>query len=166
MYGLVSFECPPVGTLPPRTVSQNGTPHRLTVMSPLSNSFRINHLSGFAFGPPHVSPLESSICRKQWGMGGGLMLATSHSPLDIVPTSPLCFLSLTRIPMKTPKKSPNVFYHLQTASPLSTCVFYHFQKRRGEGVQSLVGLAFRRACPPKPWRRSGHASHQPLATSH
>jgi hypothetical protein len=33
-----------------------------------------------------------------------------------------------------PQKSPNVFYHLQTASPVTTCVSYHLTKKGGWGV--------------------------------
>jgi hypothetical protein len=33
------------------------------------------------------------------------------------------------------QKYPNVFNHLQTTSPVSTCVFYHLRKKAGEGVR-------------------------------
>jgi hypothetical protein len=42
-----------------------------------------------------------------------------------------CFLSLTKNIAHTQKKDPNVFYHLRTTSPVSTCVFYLLRKRRG-----------------------------------
>jgi hypothetical protein len=75
---------------------------------------------------------------------------TSHSPLDYVPTDSQCFLSLTDIPQKTPQKSPNVFYHLQTATRVTICVFYHLQKRRG-------GRG-----PGTPISRSAHAFKPPF----
>jgi hypothetical protein len=166
MYGLVSFEYPPVGTLPPFTVSQNGTPYHpqsaksfvaLLLQRSLHNSGALDpatHLDRITYSQnraktrksfvalllPHVfavSPLLRYSYKKMGGGGpalrnlgeGGPSLVTSHPPLDIAPTSPQCFLSLTKIPQKTPQKSPNVFYHLQTVSPLTTCVFYHLQKR-------------------------------------
>jgi hypothetical protein len=61
------------------------------------------------------------------------MLATSHSHLSITPQPPQCFLSLTDFPRVNAQKDPNVFYHLQTATHVTTSVFYHLQKRRGEG---------------------------------
>ncbi len=39
---------------------------RYTNPSPTCNSLSFNHLASFHVGPPHVSPLESSVCRK-WG---------------------------------------------------------------------------------------------------
>jgi hypothetical protein len=58
---------------------------------------------------------------------------STPDPVGIGDTNPQCFLSLTNYPVYTPQKDPNVFYHLQTASRLSTCVFYHLRKK-GEGV--------------------------------
>jgi hypothetical protein len=61
----------PIGAIPWNATREIGGPResqtRLT--SPISNSFRINRLSRFAGGPPHVSPLDSDSCRKQgWGV--------------------------------------------------------------------------------------------------
>ncbi len=52
-------------------------------------------------------------------------------PVDIDGTNSQCFLSLTDFPRAHAQKAPNVFYHLQPATHLTTSVFYHFQKRRG-----------------------------------
>jgi hypothetical protein len=35
--------------------------------------------------------------------------------------------------LEMPQKDPNVFYHLETISPVTTCVFYHLLKKGGEG---------------------------------
>jgi hypothetical protein len=47
---------------------------------PTRNSFNSNNLTGFRVGPPHVSPLESSGCRKwRWGWGARISLLRSCS---------------------------------------------------------------------------------------
>jgi hypothetical protein len=103
------------------------------IPSPTSNSFGINLLLGFAGGPPNVSPLESELCRKQGGVGG-TRISISSTPtfnlrLSTDPVTTSVFYHL-RQSIKMPQKSPNVFYHLQAMSPVSTCIFYLLQKRR------------------------------------
>ena len=39
---------------------------------------------------------------------------------------------------KTPQKSPNFFYHLQTLKPVTTFVMYHLRKKPGGGLRVLV----------------------------
>jgi hypothetical protein len=69
----------------------------------------------------------------------GCSPAVAGHPVGIDGTNPQCFLSLTNYPACSPKKDPNVFYHLQTTSHLTTSVFYHLQKGRGGGpaIQSF-----------------------------
>jgi hypothetical protein len=51
---------------------------------------------------------------------------------SLTPVSPSVFYHLREI-RKTPKKYPNVFYHLQTNATVTTCVFYHLRKKGGRG---------------------------------
>jgi hypothetical protein len=72
--------------------------------------------------------------------------SNTPDPVDIDGTNPQCFLSLTNYPAYSPKKDPNVFYHLRTLLPVTTSVFYHLQKRGwGAALQNpCIGRAFDR----------------------
>jgi hypothetical protein len=60
---------------------------------------------------------------------------TTAHPGDIDDTNHQCFLSLTGFPRAYAQKDPNVFYHLQAHTHLTTSVFYHLRKRR-RGVKA------------------------------
>jgi hypothetical protein len=120
---------------------------KLPQNAPLSNPFKINY-----FQTSRKAPLSKSfriIWLSKTGRGrvarilrpdglyreGGI--PNSQCFLSLTKNDknrsriPQCFQSLADQPSRTPQKSPNVFYHLQTISRVSTCVFYHFLKKAG-----------------------------------
>jgi hypothetical protein len=141
MYGLVSFEHSPV-------VSQNGTIHPRYPIFPLSNSFRINRLYGFADAPPHVSPLKSCGCRKQGWVGGAplafAICASRRFWPGPVPSDEKrrgskykCFLSLTN-KLENDAKKPQCFLSLTSLLSRKYLSFLSLtKKRRGEGYPGL-----------------------------
>jgi hypothetical protein len=79
--------------------------------------------------------------------------AVAGHPVDIDGTDLQCFLSLTDFPRACPQKHPNVFYHLQTQTHVTTSVFYHLQKRRGVGWRqssSKMGISLTEALAWEP----------------
>jgi len=118
---------------------------------PLSNSFKINYFQT-SRKAPLSKPFKMIALQKYGGWGSNdfrtfnfrlSTLGRSAKHLSFLSLTKKvqnasktlqCFQSLTEQPSRTPKKSPNVFYHLQTASPVSTNVFYHLRKKGGWGV--------------------------------
>jgi hypothetical protein len=130
-------------------VSQNGTPHRPAplrpcvsplfstlsakpyISAPLSNSFRFNQ-----FQTPKKAPLCKSFriiaFQNLFIFSGSSTFNLELSTLDNSPNPPV-FSITYGFSSRMPPKRPNVFYHLQTATHVTTSVFYHLQKRRGVG---------------------------------
>jgi hypothetical protein len=112
---------------------------------PLSNSFIFNHFQTFCKAPLSKSFRIKWLSKTGVGVGRTFNLRVSTFNIfakylsflsltknDQFPSkTPQCFQSLTDQPSRTLQKSPNVFYHLQTTFPVTTCFFYHLRKKSG-----------------------------------